>query len=67
VCALPRGRRGDDGKVYRVIPPWEGRSKQYTQGFEAFSVTLMSLMPAKRAGQILAESESRMCWMLSPI
>jgi transposase len=22
VCVLPRGRRGDDGKVYRVTPPW---------------------------------------------
>jgi len=24
VCALPRGRRGDDGKVYCVTLPWEG-------------------------------------------
>ena len=30
VCALPRGRRGDDSKVYRVTPPWEGRSKHFT-------------------------------------
>ena len=30
VCALPRGRRGDDSKVYRVTSPWEGRSKHFT-------------------------------------
>ena len=30
VCALPRVRRGDDGKVYLVTPPWEGRSQHFT-------------------------------------
>jgi transposase len=64
VCALPRGRRGDDGKVYRVTPPWEGRSKHFTQEFEAFAVTLMREMPVKRAGEILGESDSRMWRML---
>ena len=24
VCALPRGHRSDEGKVYRITPPWEG-------------------------------------------
>ncbi len=64
VCVLPRGRRGDDGKVYRVTPPWEGRSKHFTQKFEAFALTLMREMPVKRAGQILGESDSRMWRML---
>ena len=64
VCALPRGRRGDDGKVYRVTPPWEGRSKHFTQEFEAFALTLMREMPVKRAGQILGESDSRIWRML---
>jgi hypothetical protein len=32
VCALPRGRRGHDSKVYRVTPPWEGRSKLFVTG-----------------------------------
>ena len=64
VCALPRGRRGDDGKVFRVTPPWEGRSKHFTQEFEAFALTLMREMPVKRAGQILGESDSRMWRML---
>ena len=31
VCALPRGRRSNDGKDYRVTPPWKGRSKHFTQ------------------------------------
>ena len=64
VCSLPRGRRGDDGKVYCVIQPWEGRSKHFTQEFEAFALTLMREMPVKRAGQILGESDSRMWRML---
>jgi len=64
VCALPRGRRGDDSKVYRVTPPWEGRSKHFTQEFEAFALTLMREMPVKRAGQILGESDTRMWRML---
>ena len=64
VCALPRGRRSNDGKVCRVTPPWEGRSKHFTQEFEAFAVTLMREMPVKRAGQILGESDTRMWRML---
>ncbi len=47
VCALPRGRRGDDGKVYRVTPPWEGRSKHFSSEFEAFAVPLMREMPVE--------------------
>ena len=31
VCALPRGRRRNGGQVYRVTPPWEGRSKHFTK------------------------------------
>ena len=58
VFALPRGRRGDDSKVYRVTPPWEGRSKHFTQEFEAFALTLMREMLVKRAGQILGESDT---------
>ena len=64
VCALPRGRRVDGSKVYRVTPPWEGRSKLFTQEFEAFALTLMREMPVKRAGQILGESDTRMWRML---
>ncbi len=64
VCALPLGRRSNDGKVYRVTPPWEGRGKHFTQEFEAFAVTLMREMPVKRAGQILGESDTRMWRML---
>ena len=61
MCALPRGRRGDDGKVYRVTPPWEGRSKHFTQESEAFDLTFMQEMPVKRAGQILGESAEHSC------
>jgi hypothetical protein len=57
VSAVPRRCRGNDGTVYRVIQPWEGRSKHFTQDFEAFARTLMREMPVKRAGQILGESD----------
>ena len=64
VCALPRGKRSDDGKVYRVTPPWEGRSKHFTREFEAFALTLIREMPVKRAGEILGETDQRMWRML---
>lgn len=64
VCALPRGRRASDSKVYRVTPPWEGRSKHFTKEFEAFALTLMREMPVKRAGEILKETDPRLWRML---
>jgi hypothetical protein len=64
VCALPCGHRANDGTVYRVIPPWEGRSKHFIHYFEAFAVTFMREMPVKCAGRILGESDSRMWRML---
>ena len=64
VCALPRGRLSNDGKVYRVTPPREGLRKNFTQEFEASAVTLMREMPVKRAGHILGESDTMMWRML---
>ena len=60
VCALPRGCRSNDGKVYRVTPPLEGRNKYFTKEFEIIAVTLMREMPMKRAEQIPGESHTRM-------
>ena len=45
VSALPRGRRSPDGKIYRVTPPWEGRSKHFSQEFAAFALTLRRELP----------------------
>ncbi len=42
----------------------EGRSKHFTQEFEAFALTFMRKMPVKRAGQILGESDTQMWRML---
>jgi hypothetical protein len=53
VCALPRGRLSDDGKVYRVTPPWESRRRHFAKEFEAYAVTSMREMPLKRASQII--------------
>jgi transposase len=64
VCALPRGQRKQDGAVYRVTPPWEGRSKHFTKEFEAFALTLAREMPVKKAGEILGETDQRMWRML---
>lgn len=60
VCALPRGCRSNDGKVYRVTPPWEGRNKYFTQEIEIVALTFIREMPMKRADQILGESHMRM-------
>ena len=60
VTALPRGKRENDGVIYRVTPPWEGRGKHFTKEFEAFALTLMREMPVKKAGEILGETDQRM-------
>jgi transposase len=64
VSALPRGKRSQDGKIYRVTPPWEGRSKHFSKEFEAFALTLMREVPVKKAGEILGETDQRMWRML---
>jgi transposase len=64
VSALPRGKRKGDGAIYRVTPPWEGRSKHFTKEFEAFALTLAREMPVKKAGEILGETDQRMWRML---
>jgi transposase len=60
VTALPRGKRQEEGTIYRVSPPWEGRGKHFTKEFEAFALTLMREMPVKKAGEILGETDQRM-------
>jgi transposase len=47
-----------------VTPPWEGRSKHFTQEFEAFAMPFMREMPVKRVGQILDERDTRIWRML---
>ena len=64
VSALPRGKREEDGGIYRVLPPWEGRSKHFTKEFEAFALTLVREMPVKKAGEILGETDQRLWRML---
>ena len=64
VCALPRGQCPDCQKVFTVRAPWEGRSRGFTQEFEAFALTLMREMPVKKAGQILGADDHRLWRML---
>jgi transposase len=64
VCRLPRGCRANDKTVYRVTPPWEGRSKHFTDEFEAFALTLIKEMPVKKAGEILKETDQRLWRMV---
>lgn len=71
ICPLPRGRYLDlrdslngTEKVYRVTPPWEGKSKHFTRDFEAFALALMREMPVKKAGEILGETDKRLWRML---
>ena len=64
ICALPRGKCRVCGKTYRVTPPWEGQSKNFTKDFEAFALTLMREMPVKRVGEIIQVDEGRLWRML---
>jgi transposase len=60
VCALPRGECRPCRKVYTVRAPWEGRSRDLTQEFEAFALTLMQEMPVSKAGEILGETDPKL-------
>ena len=64
VCAPPRGRCTECGKVWRIPVPWEGEAKHFTKDFEAFALTLMREMPMKRAGEILGVTDTRLWRML---
>jgi len=64
VSAWPRGRRSQDGTIYRVTPPWEGRSKHFSKELEAFALTRMREMPVKKAGEILGTTDQRLWRML---
>lgn len=64
LCELPRGRCGECRHTYRVKPPWEGKSKHFTQEFEAFALTLMREMPMKKVGEIVGVDDMRLGRML---
>lgn len=64
VCELPRGRCRQCGAIWRVPPPWEGKSKHFTKEFEAFALTLMREMPMKKAGEIVGVDDQRLWRML---
>ena len=63
-CALPRGQCRDCQKVFTVPAPWEGRSRGFTQEFEAFALTLMREMPVQKVGEILGADDQRLWRML---
>ena len=62
-CRLPRGRCPSCEHIYRVRPPWEGKSKHFTKEFEAFTLVLAREMPMKKVGDILKETDTRL-WRL---
>jgi len=64
VCELPRGRCRECAHTYRVKPPWEGKSKHFTEEFEAFALTLMREMPMKKVGEIVQVDDMRLWRML---
>jgi transposase len=64
VCELPRGRCKRCGAIWRVQPPWEGKSKHFTKEFEAFALTLIREMPMKKAGEITGVDDMRLWRML---
>ena len=48
-CALPRGKCAKCGYIFRVTPPWEGRSKHFTKEFETYALLLAKNMPTATA------------------
>ena len=63
-CRLPRARCQTCRKVHRVQPPWEGLSKHFTRGFEAFALLLMREMPMARVAEVVDEQDTRLWRML---
>lgn len=63
-CRLPRGRKTTTGQVYRVLPPWEGLSKHFTQAFEAMALLLMRQMPVAAVARHVGETDTRLWRML---
>ena len=63
-CRLPRGRKATSGQVYRVLPPWEGLSKHFTQAFEAMALLLMREMPVAAVARHVGETDTRLWRML---
>ena len=63
-CRLPRGKKATSGQVYRVLPPWKGLSKHFTQAFEAMAVLLMRQMPVAAVARHVGETETRLWRML---
>lgn len=63
-CRLPRGRKATTGQVYRVLPPWEGLSKHFTQAFEAMALLLMRQMPVSAVARHVGETDTRLWRML---
>ena len=64
VCAPPRGRCIDCGKVWRIPGPWAGEGKHFTKDFEAFARALIRAMPMQRAGEIRSAHDTRLWRML---
>jgi transposase len=63
-CRLPRGQKATTGQVYRVLPPWEGLSKHFTQAFEAMALLLMRQMPVAAVARHVGETDTRLWRML---
>ena len=63
-CRLPRGQRTTDGKVYRVLPPWEGLAKHFTRSFEARVLLLLRQMPVAAVARHSGETDTRLWRML---
>ena len=63
-CRLPRGGCRDCEHVYRVRPPWEGKSKHFTKEFEAFTLLLAREMPMAKVAEVMKETDTRLWRMM---
>jgi transposase len=63
-CRLPRKKCRQCGGVYRVRPPWEGLSGDFSREFEAFALLLAREMPVSQVGKLVGESDTRLWRMI---
>lgn len=64
-CRVPRGKCSKCKKVVRAPIPWEGKSKHFTFGFEAFALTLARQMPINQVALTLGENDKRIWRVLN--
>jgi len=63
-CTLPHARCSTCRHVFQIKPCWQGKSRHFTKGFEAYALSLLRETSVKSASRVLCESDQRLWRML---